>query len=112
MSERCSLFPYCMAIQAFFLLHVVLNPHMKTWLVSFEVAAKEAAVTVPLKLCSAILTGDAVVVAYSFEVRHVLMGTAGWCSCILHYSSTLCAGYRPMTNEGQSGRIAWYATMA
>jgi hypothetical protein len=57
-----------MAVHAFFLLRVGLHPHMQTGLLSAEVAAKEAAVTVPLKRCAAILTGNAVVVAYSFEV--------------------------------------------
>ena len=57
-----------MAVRAFFLLRVDLKPDMKTWLVSFEVAAKEAAVTVALKHCSAILTGYAVVVALPPEM--------------------------------------------
>jgi hypothetical protein len=66
-----------MAVQAFFLLRVALNPYMKTWRVPFEVAPKEAAVTVPLKLCAAILTATAVVIAYSFEVLTLAHG-CGW----------------------------------
>jgi|GEM_PF-4310995 len=49
---------------------------MDTSLVSFEVAAKETAVAVPLKDCSATLTGYAVVVALPAEmltVAHVKM---------------------------------------
>src|SRR5437870_1040127 len=68
MSERCSLFLHHMAVQAFLLLRVALNPYMKTLLVSLEVAAKEAAVTVPRKHCAATLTGCAVVVALPPEM--------------------------------------------
>ena len=60
-----------MTIHTFFLLCADLIPGvlpMDTSLVSFEVAAKETAVAVPLKDCSATLTGYAVVVAYAFEV--------------------------------------------
>src|SRR2546426_9682233 len=68
MSGCFSFFPHCRAVQAFLLLRVAPNPCMKTWLVSCEVAAKEAAVTVSLKHCSAILTGYAVVVALPPEM--------------------------------------------
>jgi len=57
-----------MTIQTFFLLRADLKPYMKTLLVSFQVAAKEAAVTIALKHCSARLTGYAVIVTLPFEV--------------------------------------------
>lgn len=68
-----------MTIHTFFLLCADLIPGvlpMDTSLVSFEVAAKETAVAVPLKDCSATLTGYAVVVALPAEmltVAHVKM---------------------------------------
>jgi hypothetical protein len=60
-----------MTIIAFFLLRADLIPckfPMNALLVSFEVAAKEAAVPIAFKLLPAGLTGYAVVVTYSFEV--------------------------------------------
>ncbi len=57
-----------MTIQTFFLLRADLTPDMDTLLGSCEVAAKEAAVPIPLKDCSATLTGDAVVVALPSEM--------------------------------------------
>ncbi len=47
---------------------------MYTLLGASEVAAKEPAVAVPLKDCSATLTGDAVVIAYAFEVLTLVHG--------------------------------------
>ena len=52
-----------MAVQAFILLFVALSPCMDTPLGAVQVAAKEVAVTVSFKSCSAVLTDDAVVVA-------------------------------------------------
>jgi len=47
---------------------------MKTFFVSFEVAAKEAAVAIPLKDCSATLTGYAVVIAVASEMLTIAHG--------------------------------------
>jgi hypothetical protein len=57
-----------MTIQTFFFLRADLTPDMDTLLGSFEVTAKEPAVAISLKDCSATLTGYAVVVALPFEV--------------------------------------------
>jgi len=63
-----------MTIRTFFLLRAGLKPHMKTFFVSFEVAAKEPAVAIPLKYRSATLTGYAVVVALPSEVLTIIHG--------------------------------------
>jgi len=66
-----------MTIITFFLLRADLIPcvfSMYTLLGASEVAAKEPAVAVPLKDCSATLTGDAVVIAYAFEVLTLVHG--------------------------------------
>jgi len=47
---------------------------MDTLLVACEVTAKEAAIAVPLKDCTATLTGDAVVVALPSEVLAFRVG--------------------------------------
>ncbi len=57
-----------MTVYTFFLLSADLTPDMDTLLVSFEIAAKETAVAVPLKDCSARLTAYAVVVTLSSEM--------------------------------------------
>lgn len=57
-----------MTIQTFFLLRADRKPYMITSLVSLQVASEEPAVAIPLKHYSARLTGDAVVVAYAFEM--------------------------------------------
>ena len=87
--ERCSFVPHHMAVQAFFPLRVVASPDMKTWPVAFEFAAKEAAVTVSLKHCSAILTGYAVVVALPPEMvtRVHVRGDYSSISPSIHYQS-------------------------
>ena len=57
-----------MTVITFFLLRADLKPHMDTLLVSLEITAEEPAAAIPLKDCFARLTGDAVVVAHSFEM--------------------------------------------
>jgi hypothetical protein len=57
-----------MAVHAFFLLRADLNPHVHTLLVSLQVTAKEPAVAISLKDCSARLTGYAVVIALPSEM--------------------------------------------
>ena len=51
-------------------------PHMDTVLVACEGAAKEPTVAIPRKDCSAALTGEAIIVAYSFRIHahHCLVG--------------------------------------
>ena len=60
-----------MTIITFFLLRADLIPgvcSVETLLVAFQVATEKAAVAIALKDCSATLTGNAVVVAYTLEV--------------------------------------------
>ena len=47
---------------------------MKTFFVSFEVAAKEPAISISFKYCSATLTGYAVVIAVASEMLTIAHG--------------------------------------
>jgi hypothetical protein len=57
-----------MTVHTFFFDVVDLSPYMNTSLISFQIASKPAAVPIPFQYLFAILTGYAVVIAYSFMV--------------------------------------------
>jgi hypothetical protein len=57
-----------MTVHTFFFLCADLPPYMNTSLISFQIASKPSAIPIPFQYLFAILTGYAVVIAYSFLV--------------------------------------------
>jgi hypothetical protein len=63
-----------MTVHTFFFLCADLPPYMNASLISFQITSKLAAVPIPLQYLFAILTGYAVVIAYSFMVFAIHTG--------------------------------------
>jgi hypothetical protein len=63
-----------MAVHTFFFLCADLPPYMNTSLISFQIASKPATVSIPFQYLFAVLTGYAIVIAYSFMVFAIHTG--------------------------------------